>query len=406
MSQTLLSSRRHVALFGDTNAGKSTIFNLLCGQDVAIVSPQRGTTTDPIVKAMELLPYGPIALVDTAGLHDETDLGRQRMRKTRGIMNRTDLAVYVADCTDFVESGYQELRQKLQKKQAPCLLVLTKLDLISPQEAQDLQARYLEALLVAKDDAASIDRLRTAICQQLEALGDFDQGMMGGILPEKSTVVMVVPVDSEAPRGRLILPQVQVIRECLDGNIKCMVVQEEELDDAIRDLRQVDLVVTDSQSFPYVSQHVPDSVPLVSFSILKAREKGDIRRFYRGVAAVEHLPDPARILVAEVCTHNHTDVDIGRVKIPHLLRQHTGKTLHFDFCSGQDFPEDVSEYDLIIHCGGCMLTRANMVGRQDLCTRSGVPITNYGFLLAYLSGALERSAQILQDELQETSSTP
>lgn len=399
MSQTLLSSRRHVALVGGTNAGKSTLFNALIGQEAVIVSPERGTTTDPVSKAMELLPYGPIVLVDTAGLGDDTSLGQQRMRKTRGVINRSDLVVYVADVTDFEEEHYAQMADKWAQKKLPHVLVLSKQDL-DPARTQELLVRYPQAVPVTQGQPQTIARLREVLSEKLEAMGDFDQGMMGGILPPKSTVVMVVPVDSEAPRGRLILPQVQVIRECLDGNIACMVVQEEELPDAIRDLSHIDLVITDSQSFPYVSAQVPEDIPLISFSILKAREKGDIKRFYRGVAAVEHLPDPARILVCEVCTHNHTDADIGRVKIPNLLRQHTGKQLNFEFCSGQDFPEDVSGYDLVIHCGGCMLTRGNMGARQDLCTRSGVAMTNYGFLLAYLAGSLERSAEILQEELQ------
>lgn len=393
MEKTPIAFRTHVSIFGSTNAGKSSLFNKLIGQDMMIVSEKRGTTTDPVTKAMELLPYGPIALTDTAGLGDTTDIGIQRIEKTEKILERTDFALYTADCTDFNEDDYIKAKELFNKKKIGHMLVFTKSDLNIPD---DLKSKYPDALFVSVYNDASIENLKKRLQAELSKINPCDDTMIGDLLPSGSTVVMVIPIDSEAPKGRIILPQVQFLRDCLDHGIKCVVTRDTELEETLDELSRVDLVVTDSQAFKFVSSVVPENILLTSFSMMMAKMKGDLRQLIKGADAIDSLKDGSRILMAEACTHNSSHEDIGRVKIPNLLKKYTGRNLSFDYCIHHDFPKNLSEYDLVIHCGGCMINSRSMNNRIEFCSKSGVPITNYGVVLAYLNGILERSKKIFE----------
>lgn len=397
MEKTPIGLRKHVAIFGDTNAGKSTLFNAILGQEAVIVSEQKGTTTDPVIKAMELIPFGPIALIDTAGLDDLSEVGVLRIKKTKAILDRTDLALYAADITVFDEDAYAKISEEFEKKLIPHILVFTKWDKVSEDKKKMTQERYQEkyqnAVFTAHTDSRSIDNLKKRICRELDKLGKKDEMLIGDLLPPNSTVVMVVPVDSAAPKGRLILPQVQLIRDCLDHGIKCFVTRETELSNALDNLKKVDLVVTDSQAFRIVSGIVPFDIPLTSFSMILARQKGDLDTFIQGVKKLEQLPDQAKILIAESCSHNHTHEDIGRVKIPALIKKQTGKEFSFTFYAGHDFPENLADYQMVIHCGACMVNRKTVHTRLGMCKDLGIPITNYGVLLAYLNGILLRCSE-------------
>lgn len=390
MKETPIAFRTHVSIFGNTNAGKSTLFNLLLGQDMAIVSDVKGTTTDPITKAMELLPYGPIALTDTAGLGDATAIGGKRAEKTQKVLNKTDYAIYAADSSDFDESAYQEAKNAFDKKKIRHTLVFTKSDLSDGS----LSLKHPDAIFVSSNDEASIEKLRKHLVSELTAVAPDENTMIGDLLPAGSTVVLVIPIDSEAPKGRIILPQVQFLRDCLDHGIKAVCVRDTELEETLKELRKVDLVVTDSQAFKFVSSVVPDSIKLTSFSMMMAKMKGDLKKLARGAYAIETLKDGSKILMAEACTHNVSHEDIGRVKIPALLRKYTGKQLEFDYYVHHDFPENLSDYSLVIHCGGCMINSRSMLNRIDFCEEAGVPITNYGVVLAYVNGILDRSKTI------------
>lgn len=392
MEKTPLAFRTHITIFGNTNAGKSSLFNKLLGQDMAIVSDVGGTTTDPVTKAMELIPYGPIALTDTAGLGDMSEIGEQRVKKTAKALEKTDFALYAADCTDFDEAAYEEAKKQFEKKKIDHLLVFTKSDL----GADGLKERYPDAVFVSVNDDNSIENLKTVLRERLSKIAPEENTMIGGLLPSGSNVVLVIPIDSEAPKGRLILPQVQLIRDCLDHGMKCIVTRDTELEETLGEQKKVDLVVTDSQAFKFVASVVPEEIPLTSFSMLMARMKGDLKKLIEGADAIAGLKDGSRILMAEACTHNSSHEDIGRVKIPRLLRARTGKDLSFDYYVHQDFPENITDYDLVIHCGGCMINARSMKNRIDFCLENGVPITNYGVVLAYANGILERCGKIFR----------
>lgn len=391
MEKTPIASRVHVSIFGNTNAGKSSLFNKLLGQDMAIVSEKSGTTTDPVTKAMELLPYGPIALTDTAGLGDKSEIGEQRIKKTEKILNRTDFAIYAADCTDFSKSDYDTAKADFDRMKISSMLVFTKCDL---RNTSDLKEKYPDAVFVSVNDENSINILKNRLQAELSKISADDETMVGDLLKKGSTVVMVVPIDSEAPKGRLILPQVQFLRDCLDHGIKCVVTRDTELKETLLELNKIDLVVTDSQVFKFVSEIVPENIKLTSFSMMMANMKGDLRELIKGADAIENLKDGSKILMAEACTHSSSHEDIGRVKIPNLLKKKTGKDLKFDYYVHHDFPENLSEYDLVIHCGGCMINSRAMNNRIEFCRHAGVPITNYGVVLACVNGILERSREI------------
>lgn len=392
MEKTPLAFRTHVSIFGNTNAGKSSLFNKLLGQEMAIVSEERGTTTDPVTKAMELLPYGPIALTDTAGLGDTTAIGGKRTEKTEKVLEKTDFAIYAADALHFDKDAYNSAKAAFEKRNIDHVLVFTKADLITG----NMRDKYGDAVFVSVNDDSSIDNLKKILIERLGRLAAEEQTMIGNLLPAGSTAVLVIPIDSEAPKGRIILPQVQFLRDCLDHGIKAVCVRDTELEEVLNELPKVDLVVTDSQAFKYVASVVPESIKLTSFSMMMASMKGDIKALISGADAINNLKDGSRILMAESCTHNVSHEDIGRIKIPKLLRQFTGRELEFDYYVHQDFPKNLKDYDLVIHCGGCMINSRSMINRIRFCNEEGIPITNYGVVLAYVNGIAERSREIFR----------
>jgi [FeFe] hydrogenase H-cluster maturation GTPase HydF len=331
--------------------------------------------------------------IDTAGLDDEGELGDLRVEKTLKVLQKTDFALYVMDIKDIDTELFQEAEKQFKKFNIPYLLVINQADSVGEQERSRVQELYPKALIVSAKEDTGILELKEVLIQRIQE-NITEPPIVGDLVPYNGTVILVVPVDSEAPKGRIILPQVQVIRDCLDHGIKCYVVRDSELESALQDLKHIDLVITDSQAFKVVSEIVPASIPLTSFSILFARYKGDLKEFAQGVGIIANLPNQARILITEGCTHNHSHEDIGRYKIPNLLQKKTGKTFQFDFKMGQDFPLNVKEYDLVIHCGSCMLNQKTMITRINICRENNVPITNYGVVLAYLSGILDRSLEI------------
>lgn len=394
MQSTPIANRKHIALIGNANSGKSTLFNRLLGQELAITSEKKGTTTDPITKAMELSPYGPVAIIDTAGLSDDTELGVKRMEKTNAIVSRADLLLYVADISDFDAHSYEVARLDSQKKKSAFLLLFNKCDLVDKETVLSFKEKYPDALFISKKDDKTIDSLKEAIIVELEKITDTNDTIIGNLLDENSTVLLVIPIDIAAPKGRLILPQVQLIRDCLDNNIKCTIVKENQIEDALKELPKVDLVVTDSQIFKSVDRLVPQQIPLTSFSMLLANKNGGIRTFINGARAIDNLPNGAKILMAEACTHNVTHEDIGREKIPHWLKSFTGKDFEYRYAVSHDFPENLSEYDLVIHCGGCMINQMAILTRLNICENAGIPITNYGVVIAYINGILDRCSTI------------
>jgi len=394
LNTTPNANRKHIAFFGDTNAGKSALLNAIVGQEISIVSPVHGTTTDPVSKAMELLPFGPVLFIDTAGMNDESELGAVRVQRSKKIFQRTDFAIYVLDAKNPNFESYEKTIAHLNKKRIPNMTVVNKTDLVLENELKLLRHRIPQGLYVSAEKNEGILELKDKLIEMLKET-EKEETILGDLLPPGSTVVMVIPIDSEAPKGRIILTQVQLIRDCLDNGIKSYVVRDTELAEALKDLKKVDLVVTDSQAFKYVSEVVPKDIKLTSFSILFARIKGDMGAFVDGVKAVQKLENGSKILIAESCTHNHSHEDIGRVKIPRLLNAFTMKELDYDFKMGHDFPETVEGYDLVIHCGSCMLNKKVMQSRIEMCKESGVKITNYGIILAYLNGILDRSIEVL-----------
>lgn len=386
---TPLSLRKHITIFGNTNAGKSTLFNMLLEQDLAIVSNQAGTTTDPVTKAMELIGFGPVAITDTAGLGDDTVLGEKRRQKTLHALMKTDFAIYCADALAFSRADYEKAQKQFLQFEISHLLVFTKCDAASDDTLAALQKQFPGAFFFSGTKEGA-DALKAVLVSELRKMGDSEPALLEGMAKAGDTVVLVAPIDSAAPKGRLILPQVQMIRDCLDQGVKCMVVKDTELCEALAELAKVDLVITDSQAFAYVGSVVPSDVRLTSFSILMARQKGDILGFVEGAKAAKTLRDGANILIAEGCTHNKTHEDIGTVKIPNLLRAKAGKDFRFTHYCGADFPENLSGFDLVVHCGGCMLNRKTMLSRQLVCKAAGVPMTNYGILIAALTGVLDR----------------
>ena len=399
--KTLKSMRLQIGVFGRTNVGKSSLLNRVTNQEISIVSEAAGTTTDVVEKSMELLPVGPVTFLDTAGLDDKTELGEKRIEKTMKVINRIDVAIIVCDYNGL--SNYEkELIAKFDELKIPYLIVVNKTDekLISGE-------KYSEILKHAHNDKQvlkiSVLKDKDIIFKFKEALvkllpDDFVNSpkIAGDLVPEKSTVILVVPIDKEAPKGRIILPQVQTIRDLLDSNCMPYVVKEKELKQAIENLKTPPaLVITDSQAFKTVSEIVPQNIPLTSFSILFARLKGDLDEFVKGAEAVENLKDGDMVLILESCTHHAIEDDIGRVKIPNLLRKRTGKNLVIHNYAGHDFP-DIQDYKLIIHCGACMTNRREVLSRILIANKAGVPITNYGIVISYCLGILPRAVKIFQ----------
>ncbi len=399
MEKVANSNRKHIAFFGNRNAGKSSLFNLFLGQDASLVSDVPGTTADPVYRAMELVGYGPVRIVDTAGLDDIGELGELRVKKSEEILQKTDMAVYVLDASKDIEGREREAAGLMfQRFRIPHIFVWNKIDLITENERQKIQKRYPGDCHLSADTIEKRQKLISIIIEYLDRQEE-EPSLIGDILPYGSRVILVVPVDSEAPKGRLILPQVQVIRDCLDNGIKSYVVRDIELEEALNEIRDVDLVITDSQVFDKVSGLVPESVPLTSFSILYARQKGELGDFLKGIKALERLKSTSRgrVLIAESCTHTTSHEDIGTIKIPALLRKKINPDLDIVFQTGVTFKEEwIENVDVIIHCGSCMITRKNMLNRIQAAKEKKIPITNYGVVLAYLAGILDRAVEIFK----------
>ncbi len=394
MQDTPRGARLHIAIFGRRNAGKSSLINALTNQDIALVSDVPGTTTDPVYKAMEILPLGPVVIIDTAGIDDVGDLGALRVERTMQVLNKTDLAVLVVEPAAGVTAYERGLAADIRKRNIPIVTVAAKSDLHTPAPTET--AAWSEALgepilAVSAKTGQGIEELKRAIIKKAP---DNWEGppVIGDLLNPGDTVVLVVPIDLAAPKGRLILPQVQTIRDILDHDAYCVVVKERELREALAGLRHKPrIVVTDSQEFLKVAADTPDDVWLTSFSILFARYKGDLETLVAGAKAIDRLRPGDRVLIAEGCTHHRQADDIGRVKIPRWLRQTTGGDLAFEWVSGGDFPRDLAAYKLIVHCGACMLNRREMLHRLSVARENGVPIVNYGVLIAHVHGILPRA---------------
>ncbi|MEA3424275.1 MAG: [FeFe] hydrogenase H-cluster maturation GTPase HydF [Bacillota bacterium] len=394
MNTTPNSNRINISIYGKRNVGKSSLLNAVLGQDISVVSSVKGTTTDPVKKAMELIPLGPVLFIDTAGHDDRGELGDKRVDKSMKILHQTDFAVYVMEADDLDEIAYKEMKRNFKRFNISHMPVINKIDTVPKHRLTEIKNLFPDATFVSSFNENTVLKFKDELINRIDKFDQQEATMIGDIVPYSGKVIMVVPIDSEAPKGRIILPQVQLIRDCLDNGIKSYVTRDVELKDALADLKDVDLVVTDSQAFKEVSEIVPQDIKLSSFSILLSRTKGDLNEFIKGVHALDKLKEGARILISESCTHNSTCEDIGRFKIPRAIKNYTNKTFNYDVRSGNGFPSDVSSYDLVVHCASCMLNRKSMQTRIQLCRENNVPITNYGILLAYLNEILQRSIEI------------
>lgn len=387
--KTLKSMRLHIGVFGKTNVGKSSLLNRITSQNVSIVSEIAGTTTDVVEKSMELLPVGPVTFLDTAGIDDKTEISEKRIEKTMSVINRTDIAVIVCDYNGINEYE-KELIKKLETLKIPYLIVVNKCDIKNITLDGYKNVIYTSV----KEDKNLVFKFKNALVKLLP--DDFVNSpkIAGDLVPPKSTVILVIPIDKEAPKGRIILPQVQTLRDLLDSDCLTYVVKESELAQALENLKTPpSLVITDSQAFKQVSEIVPENIPLTSFSILFARLKGDLDVFVKGARAIENLKDGDKVLILESCTHHAIEDDIGRVKIPKWLKQKTGKDLIIENYAGHDFP-DISSYALVIHCGACMTNRREVLSRILIANEKNIPITNYGIVISYCLGILPRAIKI------------
>lgn len=397
MNQTPASERVHVSFFGKRNAGKSSIINAVTGQDLAIVSSVMGTTTDPVYKTMELLPLGPVMVIDTPGIDDEGELGALRVHKSYQVLNKTDIAILVIDSTAGKGEEELELIHRFHKKGIPYLIVYNKIDLLSTEKIKDLAMSVRAGeVLVSASDGMNIQELKEKIAS-LKPEDTHKYPLIQDLIDPLDLVILVVPIDKAAPKGRLILPQQQTIRDILERGALSLVVRDTELKSTLDHFLAQGvcpkLVVTDSQAFARVSKAVPENITLTSFSILFSRYKGELETQLKGIAALSSIEDGDRILIAEGCTHHRQCGDIGTCKMPEWIRNYTGKKPVFEFTSGTEFPDDVSSYKMVVHCGGCMLNEREMKYRIACCQDQGVPITNYGILIAQVTGILKRSLE-------------
>ncbi|MBO5140208.1 MAG: [FeFe] hydrogenase H-cluster maturation GTPase HydF [Peptococcaceae bacterium] len=391
LNATPSGERVHIGFFGKRNAGKSSIVNAVTGQELAVVSDVKGTTTDPVTKAMELLPIGPVVIIDTPGIDDEGALGELRVKKTKQILNKTDIAVLVIDSQQGMTEVEQELVALFQKKGLKYLVVYNKIDLLADKSALAIDEHVC---LVSAVNKEGIEALKEAI-GKLAATEEKNKFIVADLIQPNDFVVLVTPIDSSAPKGRLILPQQQTIRDILDAGAVSIVTKETELAHTLENIgKKPALVITDSQAFAPVAKDTPLDIPLTSFSILMARYKGQLEVAVHGAAAIEALQDGDMVLISEGCTHHRQCGDIGTVKLPKLLEKTTGKQLQYRFTSGTEFPDDLSAYKLIIHCGGCMLNEREMQYRQKCAADQNIPFTNYGIAMAYMQGILKRSIEI------------
>lgn len=397
MNQTPSSERVHIGFFGRRNAGKSSVLNAVTGQDLAVVSDVKGTTTDPVQKSMELLPLGPVVVIDTPGIDDEGELGALRVKKSYQVLNKSDAAVLVVDASlGLCEEDFAFI-EHIQKKQIPYAVAFNKSDLApSASLAKDLQylkEHQIDFVSVSTADLSGIDTLKEKIAT-LAKTEDTKLRIVADLIHPSDFVVLVVPIDKAAPKGRLILPQQQTIRDILEADATAIVVKEYELRDTLAHLgKKPRLVITDSQVFAKVSADTPADIMLTSFSILFARYKGNLPALVKGVTALEQIEDGDKILVSEGCTHHRQCDDIGSVKLPRWIRQYTGKEPEFVFSSGTEFPADLSPYKMIVHCGGCMLNAREMKYRLACAKDQNIPMTNYGILIAYIQGILKRRVE-------------
>ena len=392
LNSTPSGERVHIGFFGRRNAGKSSVVNAVTGQELSVVSDTLGTTTDPVFKTMELLPMGPVMIIDTPGFDDEGALGELRVRKTRQVLNKSDVAVLVVDAAAGIGRCEEELIRLFREKELPYLIAMNKSDLLSEKGEADAHTAFVSA-----KTGEGIYELK----ERIAGLAKTDQPklqIVGDLIHPGDFVVLVTPIDKAAPKGRLILPQQMTIRDVLEADATAVVVKEIELRETLESLGKTpSLVITDSQAFAKVSADTPASIPLTSFSILMARHKGLLESAVEGVAAVERLKDGDKVLIAEGCTHHKQCDDIGSVKIPRWLRNYTGAEITIESCSGTEFPDDLSPYSLVIHCGGCMLGEREVRYRMKCAQDQGVPMTNYGIAIAYIHGILKRSVAPFPD---------
>ena len=403
LNQTPAAERPHISFFGKRNAGKSSVMNAVTGQDLAVVSPVSGTTTDPVSKAMELLPLGPVMLTDTPGVDDSGELGALRVKKSYQVLAKTDCAVVVLDGTACPDAADLALIRRIQEQQIPLLVAVNKADLLPPEAAGnwphaqtlcDTGIQPGQILVVSAATGAGIHALKERIAAAAKGQEN-GRRIVADLIAQDDLVLLVVPIDKAAPKGRLILPQQQTIRDILDCGAQALVVRETGLAQALAALaRPPRLVITDSQVFGRVAAELPADMPLTSFSILFARYKGDLETVVRGVTALDRLQDGDRVLISEGCTHHRQCGDIGTVKLPAWIAEYTGKRLEFSFTSGTEFPDDLTPYRLVVHCGGCMLGEREMKYRLRCAADQQVPMTNYGILIAYVHGILPRSVEV------------
>ncbi len=405
MNQTPMSERVHIGFFGKRNAGKSSVMNAVTGQDIAVVSEVRGTTTDPVYKSMELLPLGPVVMMDTPGIDDEGELGALRVKKSYQVLNRTDAAVLVLDGTAGVSREDAALLERIRRKKLPYIIVLNKKDALSDPAVEEQEDRVRaqldlseeQLLSVSAADGTGINELKERLACLAQEEGP-ERYIVRDLIGPSDLVVLVVPIDKAAPKGRLILPQQQTIRDILEADAVSVVVKENELRGTLERLgEKPKLVITDSQAFRKVAEDTPEDILLTSFSILFARYKGNLEEAVRGVAALDTLQDGDTILISEGCTHHRQCDDIGTVKIPRWIREYTGKEIRFETTSGTEFPDELGKYKLVVHCGGCMLNEREMRYRLACARDKGVPMTNYGILIAHTQGILKRSVQVFPE---------
>ena len=392
LNNTPSGQRVHIGFFGIRNAGKSSIVNKLTNQAVSLVSAHKGTTTDPVRKTMELLPLGPVVIIDTAGFDDEGELGELRKERTYRILDEMDIVVLVLDArADHLTEEEVDFLKMVKERKLPYIIIENHVDEVAGHPFEELSSEekllYVDA---TTDDMADVKQALLQLAPKIT-----EPPLVADLVTEKSTVVLVIPIDESAPKGRIILPQQMVLRDLLDHRCKAICCQPEELTEVLNEDKSVSLVITDSQAFETVSKMVPDNILLTSFSILMARYRGSLNIQLKGVAALKNLQDNDKVLIAEACTHHRQCNDIGTVKLPGWIRKHTGKDVDFEFSSGNEFPEDLSKYKLVVHCGGCMINASEMQSRTKHCVEQGVPIVNYGMAIAHFNGILDRSLEVL-----------
>jgi len=403
LNDTPSGERLRISFFGKRNAGKSSLVNAVTGQELAVVSDTLGTTTDPVSKAMELLPLGPVVITDTPGFDDSGELGELRVRKTKQILNKTDIAVLVTDASRELDASEQELIDIFKNKNIPYIVVKNKMDLVKDADSQAVsdEKDASGVIYVSATEKTNIYELKELIGKSVSTDGPTVR-LVGDVISPGQMIVLVIPIDESAPKGRLILPQQQAIRDILESGAYSISTRETELAELLSKMNpKPDLVITDSQAFELVSSIVPKDIKLTSFSILMARYKGFLDTAVVGAKAIDSLKDGDKVLISEGCTHHRQCGDIGTVKIPRFLKQKTGKELEIVTSSGTEFPEDLSEFSLIIHCGGCMLTSREMIYRMKCAEDAGIPFTNYGVAIAYMKGILPRSLEVFPELLEK-----